>query len=304
MKIITVGDNYLDIDGYGGIIAYTELCNLLNNPAKAVCPAPFNASITKTVKTWPAELFKTYENPSSNDTFTVIDLSDPNYTSSFVDIDRIDEIIDHHPGFEQFWLDKIGNRAQIELVGAACTLVYERWVEKSVLSKMSQTSARLLICGILDNTLNFGAKITTERDINAYKNLINLANLPKNWPEIYFNEIDEYILKNPIEALINDSKTPVFKTYNEPILFAQLAVWDVDNLLHLHHTKFIKTLKNKNINWAMNTISISQKKSYFLTDNSNIQNWLSKLLGIEFIDNLAIAGRPWLRKEIIKQDLL
>jgi inorganic pyrophosphatase/exopolyphosphatase len=55
-----------------------------------------------------------------------------------------------------------------------------------MLGEMGQASARLLMCGILDNTLNFGAKITTERDRRAYQELSKIADLPEDWPAQYF----------------------------------------------------------------------------------------------------------------------
>jgi nanoRNase/pAp phosphatase (c-di-AMP/oligoRNAs hydrolase) len=162
MRLVTSGSAYVDIDAYAGCVAYAELLQTHQEDAQAVSTAPLNESISETVHSWHAPLLTLTEyNPSEDDTFTLIDVSDPSYFDKIVDIDRVDEVIDHHPGFEKHWQGLIGDKSDIEFIGAACTLVYERWRAAGQLGRMSVLSARLLICGILDNTLNFGAQPTT-----------------------------------------------------------------------------------------------------------------------------------------------
>lgn len=56
VKVITSGSSYLDIDAYGGCIAYAELLNLLGYEAKAVSSAKLNESITPTIRSWGRKL--------------------------------------------------------------------------------------------------------------------------------------------------------------------------------------------------------------------------------------------------------
>ena len=167
MKIVTSGAKYIDIDAYAGCVAYAELLQFKGEKALAVCTAPLNESVSDTVRSWNAPIKSVYE-PSEDDEFILIDVSEPEQFEEIVNLEKVSEVLDHHPGLEQYWHEKIGDKAIIEFIGAACTLVYESWKSSDLLDKMSVTSARLLICGILDNTLNFGAKVTNPRDVEAY----------------------------------------------------------------------------------------------------------------------------------------
>jgi len=301
MHIVTAGAPYLDIDAYAGCIAYAELLQAQGFDAVAASTAPLNESISKTVRSWNAPLQTEYVS-SSEDTFSLIDLSDPAFFDAIVDVNRVEVVIDHHVGFEQYWQDRIGDNAHIEFIGAACTLVYERWKEAKLLDKMSHLSARVLVCGILDNTLNFGAKVTTQRDIEAYNVLLARADLPDGWTAQYFTECQQTILQDITVAIQNDTKTVPFKTFTRPISLGQLLVWDVKQVLADHQDAIQNVLAGIQPDWFMNLICVGEGKSYFLTNNVDVQTWLTRLIGVEFNGSLAVADRLWLRKEIIKTD--
>jgi inorganic pyrophosphatase/exopolyphosphatase len=302
MRIITSGPKYSDIDVYGGITAYAELLQKQGIKAQAVTTAALNDSIPPIVRAWKISLAREYT-PSPDDTYTLIDVSEPGYFEKFVDMDRIDEIIDHHPGFEDFWQRRIGNHALIERVGAACTQVAERWEQAGLIDQISETSARLLMCGILDNTLNFGADITTDRDHKAYEVLKKYANLPEDWPAQYFRDCQQVILQDLAVSLKNDTKTPTLKTYPHPTAVGQFALWDAGAIAKESETIFKQVISAVEPHWFMNAISISENKSYFITDIPGLKQWLSDLLGVTFVGNIAEADRMWLRKEILKADI-
>jgi inorganic pyrophosphatase/exopolyphosphatase len=303
MRIITSGSTYIDIDGYAGVIAYAELLQAQGIEARAVSTAPLNESISETVRSWRAPL-QTYYEPAGSDTFSVIDVSDPAYFDGIVESDRLVEVIDHHPGFEKHWQDRLGDGAQIEFIGAACTLIYERWKAAGLLGKMSVLSARLLACGILDNTLNFGASVTTPRDVEAYDTLLPQADLPDDWTAQYFTECQQAILREPAEAVRNDAKRLSFQTYVRPARVGQLTVWDAEEVVSENRGVIREVLSVDTPEWFMNLISVREGRSYLLSDNSEVQKWLEGLLGVKFDGDIAVADRLWLRKEIIKQDLM
>ena len=197
MRIITTGNAHLDIDAYGGIVAYAELLNLQGHAAQAVSTAQQNESIPPSLRKWKVAFSNAYA-ASPEDTFTLIDISEPQYIDNFVELERVDEVIDHHPGYEEYWHDLIGEKADIEPIGASCTQIYERWEKAGKLKKISKESAGLLMSGILDNTLNFGAKITNQRDRHAYSELAKYAGLPEDWPAHYFGEIQKNIGSDPV----------------------------------------------------------------------------------------------------------
>lgn len=303
MKLITSGARYLDIDAYACAIAYAELLELQGEKALAFSTAPLNESISPTVRSWNGPLHRDY-NPSENDTFVLVDVSEPDHIDTAVNLERVVEVIDHHLGYEKYWQDRIGDELHIEFIGAACTLVYERWVVSGLLDKMSILSARLLVCGILDNTLNFGAKVTTPRDITAYNQLLLQADLPENWTAQYFSECQETIFRDVTSAIQNDTKTVSFRSFEQPISFGQLVVWDAKQILSDYQSQIKATLSAMGPYWFLNLVSVSEQKSYFITENDEIQTWLNNLLGLEFVGSVATADRLWLRKEVIKQDIV
>jgi len=299
---VTAGPKYNDIDAYAGIVAYAELLNAQGIPAKAVSTAPLNESITKTIRSW-GDFVETEYTPNINDSFVLIDLSDPSWFEEFVSLDRVEGVIDHHPGFEDYWYERIGHTATIDFIGAACTLVYEKWEQSGYIQLMSVTSARLLICGILDNTLNFQASVTSDRDRLAYENLLKIADLPEDWSAQYFTECQEAILTDAVAAVKNDTKFLDFKTYSSKLCIGQFAVWDGNIAIARHGEALAEAFETIQSEWFMNLISVGEGKSYFICKNAKVQKWLSSLLGVSFDNDIAVADRLWLRKEIIKEDM-
>lgn len=299
MRIITGAKPFIDIDAYGGALAYAELLQKQGIDAVAATSSVLNCSVTPTVLSWDAPL-KTGYKPAPEDTFTLIDVANPDFLDSMVVVDRVDEIIDHHPGFDDFWIGKLGDNAHLEMVGAACTLVCEQWMNAGKLNEMSQTSARALICGILDNTLDFRAKLTGQRDRDAYSALLPIANLPDDWVSTYFDECQTEILKDLTTAINNDYKPTVMPGWEKPAAAGQLQIWDAGALLQHHLPDIKKEMKKPGLHWFMNIIAISEGKSYFVSDDPVMQKWLSEVLDLKFENGIAVANRMWLRKEMVK----
>lgn len=304
MQVVTAGWPYLDIDAYAGIVAYAELLNKSGVPAIAVSTAPLNESIPASIQGWEAGLITSYQ-ASNDDRFTIIDLSDPKFVDKITDIDRISQVIDHHTGFERYWSERIGDMAKIEFIGAACTLVFEFWRDADMLPQISQTSARLLICGILDNTLNFGANVTSPRDRAAYNQLLKRANLPNNWVKTYFADCEQAIRNNIEGAIDKDIKDIFFTSFGDnAITIAQMVLWDSDKFISENANKVRMFLDNRDNRWFLNAVSLKNKKSVFLASDNAVERWLSELLGVSFSDQIARSDRLWLRKEIIKHEAL
>lgn len=301
MKIVTAGGAYVDIDAYAGCIAYAELLRLQGEEACAVTSAPLNNSITPSILAW-GNPIKTNYRPTDADEFILVDISEPTYFDPIVEEDRIVEVIDHHLGFEEYWRSRIGKRARIEFIGAACTQIYELWVAAGMMGQMSQTSARLLVAGILDNTLDFKAAITTMRDKAAYEHLLQFANLPEDWQAQYFRECQSTIEADLPTALKNDMK---FFYDNEylPDATAQLVVWNAGSLIENKKDKLIYEMDKLAPEWVLNIISINEGCSYFISDNISAQKKISDLVGVIFDETVAKAARFWLRKEIVKETL-
>jgi inorganic pyrophosphatase/exopolyphosphatase len=296
--VVTSGSQFLDIDAYGSCLAAAELLQLQGKAAQAVSTAPLNDSITPTIRSWQAPLTTKYQ-PNEEDTFILVDVSDPAFFDPIVDLERVVGVIDHHTGFEQRWADLPAGATTIEFIGAACTLVYEQWQRAGQADQLSQLNARLLMSGILDNTLNFKAQVTTERDRQAYAALSRPADLPDSWPAEYFEACQHTIEQDVAGALANDTKL-LGPELALPVGFGQLVVWDAQRILAEHQPDIVAALQRISPDWAINIVSISEGHSYLMAASEQGRDRLASLLNLTFSNGLAKADRLWLRKEIIK----
>ena len=302
MVIVTSGARYIDIDAYACAVAYAELLRLLGEDVQAASTATWNESISQSMIALHAPFVTEYQ-ASADDNYIIVDVSDPTQFDKIVDVDRVAEVLDHHPGFEEYWTDRIADKSRIDFIGAAATLIYERWAATDMLEHMSKESAELLAAAILDNTLNFGAGVTTERDKDAYKFLSEHASLDDAWLANYFTECQEAIVADLAESLRNDTKFLKFSGLQDELCLGQMVVWDAKSIIASELNVISDTLGNMRGSWLANLVSISEGRSYFLSDNDEVKQWLEPLVKVKFDGELAVADRLWLRKEIMKMGL-
>ena len=120
------------------------------------------------------------------DEFIIIDVSNKDYFDDIVVENKVIEVIDHHVGCEEYWKNKLGEKANIEFIGAVATLIVELYEKEKLIEKMPKDIAYLLMSAILDNTLNFKAKVTTDRDKVAYKKLEMIVDSKENYQKNIF----------------------------------------------------------------------------------------------------------------------
>lgn len=304
MKLVTSGVPFLDIDGYAGCVAYAELLRLQGEDAIAASASTWNDSIPPVVRDWKVDDFSTDFSPSRTDEIVLIDVSGTKNVDPKFSLDRVVEVIDHHSGFEAYWQEKLGERSHIEEIGAACTVVAERWQQAGKLPGISATSAALLVCGILDNTLNFTSGVTKDRDYNAYETLLPVANLPSDWTQRYFASCQEMMLRDISSAVKNDMKVIEYETSPaRELIVGQLVLWDAQKILHDSRSEVLEVLRATGRPFFANIVSISENKSYFLAMQPEIREWLEALLEVQFVGDVASADRSWLRKEITRRDM-
>ncbi|QJP96199.1 DHH family protein [Pseudomonas fluorescens] len=300
IKVITSGSAYLDIDAYACCIAYAELLNLQGVPARAVSSAKPNASVSKTVLGWGAVL-DDYR-PTSSDEFVLVDVSDYHHFDPLVALERVVEVIDHHPGFEGYWARILGAAADIRPIGAAATQVFQCWKAAGSLSSISKQSAALLATAILDNTLNFTGQMTTVADIDAYAELVPHGKLTADWPEQYFLECQTAIESDICAALAADLKRMKPDSLL-PQVFAQMTVWDANALLERHRSTINEWMAGQGDDWLLNLISIRDRKSCLLAKTLVSQKKLSHLLSLDWHAEIAVLEPSMLRKELLKLSL-
>lgn len=220
MIVITPGKRYLDIDAYATCIAYRELLKMLDIEAKFVSTATLNYSITKSLLEIPYTLDN--YNVDKNDKFIVIDISNKEFFEDFVKEDNVIEIIDHHPGFDNYWNNLLGENSIIEQIGSVATIIFEKYEENNLLNKMDKNIAKLLMAAILDNTLNFTAEITKKRDKVAYNKLEQIAE-DFTFKTLYFSECQKEVEDDLINSIVNDLKIEETTRYLPKVL-GQLTI--------------------------------------------------------------------------------
>lgn len=298
--IVTSGETFADIDAFACAIAYAELLRLEGNDAEAVLPGTLNHSITPTIRAWGLS-FSTQ--PSATGYSSVlVDVSEPAHVARCAPPESVTEIYDHRYGFEKIWRDRLGENCHIEPVGACTTLIWEEFKRRGFADRISAKSANLLLIGTVSNTLNFGAQVTTERDIRAAKELESRIDLPKDWKETYFKEQEETALKDPENTIRNDTKTLDIPGLGLPLVMGQLELWDSRDFLGNHQDKIRRVLASYNVeDWFMSLPCIKERINYVYAENERVKALLGEIIDARFEGNIGKTDKMWLRKEVRKR---
>lgn len=280
-------------------IAYAELLRLDGKSAEVVLPGTLNNSVSDSVRAWGLEYMTAPTHPDAE--YVLVDVSDPAHIADCAKNGNVTEVYDHHPGFEQYWQEKIGSNSHIEPIGAAATLIWEEFKKRGQAEKISPKSAKLLAVAILSNTLNFGAIITDKRDHTAFAELQSIAPLSDEWVVLYFTEQETAINENVRQVVISDTKVITLPHLAFPLTVGQLELWNGSVFLKNNLEDIQSALESfGHDHWIMSIPSLSEKKNHFYTKNKEVKALFSNVLGITFDGDFATSPRLWLRKEIIK----
>lgn len=301
MIIITSGKRYIDIDAYSGIIAYTHLLKSLGKDVLGISTAKFNESICPVIKDINISLDIIDENIDINNSeFIILDVSNPDMFDEIIeDNNKIIEILDHHPGFEGYWKSNTNINLDIEFIGSVCTLIFEKYKKYNKLNLLTPDICKLLLAGILDNTLNLKANITTQRDIEACDNLYKIAKIDKSWANTYFSSCQELIEKDLESSIKNDVKIKCKDKYL-PDVFGQLLVLNKDSILEKEN-EIIKIMNSYNEPWIFNLVCLNDGKSYIISNDDTTKKQIETLFYKKFENNILTLDKFLLRKEIMKK---
>ena len=291
--IVTCWWGFIDIDGFACAIAYAELLRFEWKDAVAVLTDTLNASITPEIRAIGA---KFSPNPQMGDSFVIVDMSDPEKIQEFAPLDRISEIYDHHFGFEEYWDSILGERAKIEPIGAAATLIWEEFKIRGFAKEISPESATLLAHAIISNTVNFLVGLSTERDKTSLSEIIKIAGLQEDWIARYFHSQQKYIEQNPEEAIINDTKFLLFPEFWR-VAFWQLEIWDSTEFIETVPIDGILTMKDTDA-WIFKCIDIQNGETQIYSNHPWIIERLKKAFHWISKWNVVYIKKVILRKEI------
>lgn len=300
MKIVT---SYYepDLDGVACMYAYSELLNRIDeeagyfiweNPKQEVNIVCNMFGIK--LKSMKEEDFK------ENSKFVIVDLNGKEQLHKKIETNQIIEIIDHH-GLSK-WLQSYTaiQRLQIDKIGAAATIVTERYIEAGLIP--SKESAILLFYGIISNSINLKSNITKKRDVEACKWLQSICK------DISNEKIKEIFIK---KSIIEDGNLRTEMECEIPNTFPNFNV-TVGQLEVANLEEFLKDKKDKIIN-IMKVVKEEKKIDYIFTNCVDILNgyiiilpadeaskqFVIKTFGYEFDkNNIAKINRIIQRKDI------
>jgi len=299
MIVVTSGIKYTDIDGLASAIAYADLLKLQGKKALAVLVGPLNHSVTKTVRYWGLDYANNFHD--LNNDFVLVNISEASHFPTFVNQNRIIRILDNHYGFEKFWEERLSKESIIEPVGSCATLIWEQYRKTGLKDKIKTVDACLLAAAIVSNTLDFKANVTKLKDIAAFKELEPKIGMEEGWIRQYFEEQEDKILEDVMDAVIRDTKVQHIPNLKMDVVAGQLEFWDA-RLFMENNRKDVKNALESfdSENWFFVCPSIEEGKTYLYSENETIKNLLSKAMRTSFHGDIAETNKLYLRKEVLK----
>ena len=292
--VITSGRKYIDIDAYASMIAYRELLKAEGNPnVTASTTARLNQSVPPLI----LNLKYSFDDSAAADDskFILLDVSNPDFFDERIKIENVIEIVDHHSGFENYWTAFPNIKTEIEFIGSVCTIIYEKIVRENHTEILDTDLCKLLIAGILDNTLNLKSSITTERDLAAYNELLRIGDVSSDFYAEYFSACEAEILKDFTKAIKDDLK--IEKAGDLPEVIGQMIVLNL-NSFNLDEMKKVFAGYPE---WMMNVISLENGKSYIYFGGNDVRLRLERIFDARAVqDDLLLLDKFLLRKQIMK----
>lgn len=296
MYIVTSYDSP-DLDGYGCAVAYAELLRALGGEATARIIGPINEETRYLIDRFHlSEPILWVEHPV--DPVVLVDSSESKYFSTVVDLNQVIEIIDHRMDNDAHLFRNA--KVQIEAVGAAATLVAERFRSAGVTPSFE--SAVLLYGGIISNTLNFLSTNHTSRDKEMAIWLKSLANLSNDLPNDMFVAKSDLLggkLKGAIEG---DTSDCLFGTRR--IGIAQLEIVNSERLIAERQSDIEQVLEGLKKSEGFESIFLSindlgANHNFFLTKDDSLVPALETVLDVKFNGGLAKREGHIMRKQIV-----
>lgn len=288
-----------DIDGIGCMYAYSELLRKSGEAAGYYFEGKLKKEVEIILEKFKIKLDGIYE-VNDNDDVILVDNNELSFLPKCIKQNQIVEIIDHHP--MRNWLkDNTTVKCQIDLIGAAATLVAERYYNQNV--EISRESAILLYYGIISNTMNLKIKITTDRDRNM-----------ANWLRSQVPEIEDsitreiFIKKSEIGDNLKDEMEIGDKNPFVSIKWSigQLEVANVDEFLNKYEDEIRDILDKvaieKDIEYiSVNIMDVLNGYNVVIAGNQKTADLLSENFNFFNFENLKTKTYEFVsRKEIVK----
>lgn len=284
-----------DLDGVSCSLAYADLLNRQGQSAVGLIFGTPQAEVRFFQQKRSISLpivSSDYREKYSN--FVLVDASSTKGMPAVVEANKVVEIIDHREGDydpKEFPHAKVN----IQLVGAASTLITERFQRANLLPQSDH--AQLLYGAIFHNTLFFKSPNTTNRDKAAAKFLEKQFSLSSSLVKDMFSFITQEITSNLTRAIAEDAKE--FSAFTGSLKAYQLIVSNAD--FPILKPKLEKAVSEIHLSgpYFLNFVDISSDLSQILTNSDPIKSVLEKEFSAHFSGSWGQIRPMCLRKQLM-----
>lgn len=287
-----------DLDGFAGAFAYAEFLNKKGIIAQAGIIGEPHDEIKYVLDRFNLPGLKTITNADNFTDVILVDASDLIGLEGRVAPEKVIEIIDHRQINEAEKFPRA--KTQIELVGAAATLVAEKFKQENI--QISKASALLIYSAIISNTLNFKSSVTTERDKNMAAWLEQFIQAPVDyWQELFRAKSD--LAGNKLAERI-EGEFAWFILGNKKLGIAQIEIIGAEELIRQRGSEIVSILNKLKTDLDLdyifqNTIELEKLRNYLVTDNDATKIILEKVLQVKFDGIVAVREPLIMRKQIV-----
>ncbi|MDD2681056.1 MAG: DHH family phosphoesterase [Patescibacteria group bacterium] len=287
-----------DIDGYAGVIAYAEFLKKKGKSVVAGIMGEPHDEAKYVLNRFSLERMDVIQDDELFDEVVLVDASDVNGLQGKIVPEKVIEIIDHRKINEANRF--VNAKTQIELVGAAATLVAEKFKEENI--EISQRSAILLYSAIISNTLNFKGGVTTDRDKEMAKWLRQFIEVSDEYWKELFTAKSDLTGDKLITAIKGDLAW--FDFGNTKVGIAQLEIIGAEELIKHRADEIVATLHKIKEKMGLdlifqNILELELMKNYFVAEDNQIKTLLEEILEVKFDEAVAKRDQLIMRKQIV-----
>lgn len=276
-----------DLDGVACAVAYAELLSALGTPALPLVSGRPDAEARYVLDRlgWRAPPV-----PAETGGLVLVDASDVLGLPARVDPAGVVEVIDHRLHHRAAALFPNAS-LQIEPVGAAATLVFERFGAAGL--RPTHTSSVLLLAAIHSNTQQLQGSVTTARDVEAARQLATISEAPSGLIEGQFAARGEEIRDDLERAIRREVKR--FEHEEGAYLFSQLECPGAEAL----STMALPVLSGLGPRAMLNLVDPAIPSSSLLVPDPSFRAWVSAKTGLTFDGVETRVPTVLLRKQIV-----
>ncbi len=286
-----------DLDGTACAIAYAELLTKIGTPATAGIFGGFHVEARFVLDRFKIPYPPILKDGLDVERAVVVDMSRPEGLEGLLPIERIIEVIDHRK------INALGlfpnAKLQIELVGAAATLIAERFIREK--QPISEGAAVLLYGAIFSNTLNFKSSVATDRDREAVLWLQTHATIPDTFIAEMFRAKSDLAGGKLKEGILSDISWRSMK--GNRCTIGALEIIGVKALMKDRLPEMLQIVAEfKETHHAkpalLTLIDLEEGFTAFVTGDRETQELLQKTLPVSFTGGVARYPQMLMRKQL------